>query len=120
MGLRAVVWAGGAVELGFGGREGRRVGGGVDVVVGVGIGFGGGVGVDSVRHGRTAEEQKKRQKERGEGSGVLNCGSKRGILKRWMLWFQGRIPFFLFFLDKYLLLIFTFCFEQKYLVYCIR
>lgn len=57
MGLRAVRWAGGAVELGFGGRKGRRIGRRcwVNVIVGIciGIGFTGGVGIDSVCHGQS-------------------------------------------------------------------
>ena len=57
MGLRAVRGAGGAVELGFGGRKGRGVGRrrGVNVIIGIciGIGFTGGVGIDSVCHGQS-------------------------------------------------------------------
>lgn len=68
LGLRAVGGAGGAVELGFGGREGRRVGGRINVVVGIGIGFTGGVRVDSVRHGRSrgrGEETIRKVREEG-------------------------------------------------------
>lgn len=74
MRLRTEGGAGSAVELGFGGWEGRRVGRRVNIVVGIGIGIGtgfltGGVRVDSVRHGRSrgsGEETVKRVREERE------------------------------------------------------